>query len=220
MSISIESELGRRIEKSGVIAVLVIDREEDAIPLAEALLEGGVDAMELTLRTPAALGALAKIKTQLPEMLTGIGTILTTEQVDRVIAAGAAFGVAPAVNPAVIRHAGEKGLPFAPGMMTPTDLDQSIALGCRVLKYFPAESSGGLEHLGYIAAPYLHLGPLFIPLGGIGAHNMRDYLESPLVAAIGGSWLAPRNVIQARDWKTITANAKEARAIADEIHGR
>lgn len=212
---TLDSELGRRIRQSKLIAVLVIDRAEDAVPVARALLAGGVDIMELTLRTDAALPALREIRVQVPEMLAGIGTILTREQVDEVVDAGAAFGVAPAVNPGIIRYATECGLPFGPGIMTPTDIDQSIAQGCRLLKFFPAESSGGLAHLKNIAAPYAHLGLKFVPLGGIKLSNMRDYLDSDLIAAIGGSWLAPRDTIAAQDWAKIEANAREARKVAD-----
>lgn len=212
----LDSELGRHIQRSQVIAVLVIDRVEDAVPVAESLLAGGVDIMELTLRTEAALDALVEIRQRVPEMVAGVGTILTKQQADLAHAAGAAFGVAPAVNREVALHAMDLGMRFAPGVMTPTDIDQSVEIGCRLLKFFPAESSGGLPHLNNIAAPYLHLGLKFIPLGGIKLSNMLDYLRSDLIAAVGGSWLAPREVIAARDWQRIEANAREARARAAE----
>ncbi len=213
----IPQDIQTRIKNASVIAVLMIDDVKDAVPVARALLAGGIDAMELTLRTDAALDALKAITSEVPEMLAGIGTILTSGQVDEVIDAGAAFGVAPGCNPKVVQHAKDKGLPFAPGIMTPTDIESAIELGCRTLKYFPAESSGGLKHLQYIAAPYLHLGVEFIPLGGLNAQNMATYLESPLIAAIGGSWLAKKPVIKAGDWDAITANAAEARKIADSV---
>lgn len=209
-----ESELGQRIAQAKVIAVLVIDNEYDAVPLAKALLDGGVEVMELTLRTSAAIGALKEVRACVPEMIAGIGTILTTEQVDQVVDAGANFGVSPGVNTKVIEHAQSRQLPFGPGIMTPTDIDQSIACGCRLLKYFPASTSGGLKHLKNIAAPFAHLGLGFIPLGGINAENMREYLDSPLITAIGGSWLAPRDLIAAGDWKEITRRAAEAKEIA------
>ncbi|MEM7011859.1 MAG: bifunctional 4-hydroxy-2-oxoglutarate aldolase/2-dehydro-3-deoxy-phosphogluconate aldolase [Verrucomicrobiota bacterium] len=209
-----EGELGQRIAQAKVIAVLVIDNEADAVPLAKALLDGGVEVMELTLRTPAAIGALKEVRARMPEMIAGIGTILTTEQVDQVVDAGANFGVSPGVNPKIIEHAQSRQLPFGPGIMTPTDIDQSISCGCRLLKYFPASTSGGLKHLKNIAAPFAHLGLGFIPLGGINAENMREYLDSPLITAIGGSWLAPRDLIAAGDWKEITRRAMEAKKIA------
>lgn len=214
MSIRLDSELGKKIATSKIIAVLVIDEVADAVPTAQALLRGGVDMMELTLRTPAALDGLRAVCAEVPEMTAGIGTILTTKQVDEVMGAGATFGVAPGVNAEVIRYAQDKGLPFGPGIMTPTDIDQSVALGCEVLKFFPAGSSGGLPHLKNIVAPYQHLGVQFIPLGGIKASNMMDYLDSPLVTAIGGSWIAPRELIAAKDWDQIEANARAARELA------
>lgn len=208
----LESPLGKHILDRKLIAVLVIDRVEDAVPVAESLLAGGVDIMELTLRTEAAIDALVAIRQNVPDMTAGVGTILTRKQADLAHAAGAAFGVAPAVNREVTQHAMDLGLPFAPGVMTPTDIDQSVVeLGCRLLKFFPAESSGGLAHLKNIAAPYQHLGLKFIPLGGIKTDNMLDYLSSDLIAAVGGSWLAPREVIAAGDWKAIEKNAREAR---------
>ena len=214
MSIRLDSELGKKIAASKIIAVLVIDEVADAVPTAQALLRGGVNMMELTLRTPAALEGLRAVCAEVPEMAAGIGTILKKEQVDDVISAGAAFGVAPGVNADVIKYAQDKGLPFGPGIMTPTDIDQSVAMGCEVLKFFPAGSSGGLAHLKNIAAPYQHLGLQFIPLGGIKASNMMEYIDSPLVTAIGGSWIAPRDLIAEKNWDQIEANAREARELA------
>ena len=200
----------QRISDRGVVAVLMIDRVEDAVPVAQALIAGGVDVMELTLRTEAAMGALRAVKAEVPEMLAGVGTILTPSQVEEVQGAGADFGVAPGVNPGVIRAAQALGLPFAPGIMTPTDIEMSVELGCEILKFFPASSSGGLAHLKNIAAPYIHLGLKYIPLGGIDQGNMGDYLSSELIAAIGGSWLASKALIEAQDWAAITRNATAA----------
>ncbi len=219
MSITLDSELGKRIVRSGVIAVLVIDREEDAVPLARALLAGGVDAMELTLRTPAALGALRAIRQGVPDMLAGIGTILQPEQVDAAVDAGAAFGVSPGTNPRVLARARERGLPFAPGIATPSDVEQALEFGCRLLKFFPAESLGGLKYLKDLAAPYLHLGVKFVPLGGVNTGNLKAYLADPLIAAVGGSWLAPRDVIQKKDWAAITQTAREASGLVQQVRG-
>lgn len=205
-----ESGIGKAISEARIIAVLVIDDAAAALPVAESLLAGGVTAMELTLRTPAALEAAARIREACPEMMVGIGTILFPDQVEAALAAGASFGVSPGVNPAIIRQAKAVGLPFGPGIMTPTDIDMAIQEGCRLLKFFPAESSGGLAHLKNIAAPYAHLGPKFIPLGGVSLANMMTYLNSDLIAAVGGSWLAPRDLIQQQDWKKIENNAREA----------
>ena len=172
--------------------------------------------MELTLRTPVAFDAASAIRSACPEMHIGIGTILSPDQVVPALAAGAEFGVSPGVNPEVIRKAAEAGLPFGPGVMTPTDVDIAIREGCRLLKFFPAESSGGLGHLKNIAAPFAHLGPKFIPLGGIHLGNFKTWLDNDLIAAVGGSWLAPREVILAKDWAKIEANAREAMAVATD----
>lgn len=210
MTPSFDPALAERIQTCGIIAVLIIDREDDAVPLARALLAGGVNVMELTLRTPAALGALRRIKAEVPDMLAGVGTILTTEQVKQTVEAGAAFGVAPGVNPRIMQAAREAGLSFGPGVATPTDIEIAIEHGCRLLKFFPAEPSGGLAYLKAAAAPYLHLGIRFVPLGGLNAKNMGSYLSDPLIAAIGGSWLAPKDAIQAGDWQKITTLASDA----------
>ena len=211
-----ESDLGRKLAQSKVLAVLVIDDLDTAIPVAEALQAGGVDAMELTLRTPVALDAAKAIRKNCPEMTVGIGTILTPEQVNQASDADVHFGVSPGVNPEVMRRASEVALPFGPGVMTPTDIDVAIREGARLLKFFPAESSGGLAHLKNIAAPFAHLGLGFVPLGGVNVKNLATYLESDLITAVGGSWLAPRDVIRNRDWRQIEANAREAREIADQ----
>jgi len=211
------SEIRDRIEACGVVAVLVIDEVEHAVPLAQALLAGGIDVMELTLRTPAAIGSLRVIRRETPGMLAGIGTILTPEQVQEVVDSHAAFGVAPGLNVRVVKAAQAAGLPFAPGVATPSDLEAAIELGCREVKFFPAEPLGGMRYLSSMAAPYGHLGVRFIPLGGLTAENMQNYLTDPIVTAIGGSWLAPRKLIQAQDWPAITERAAEARRNVDEM---
>lgn len=209
--------IAKRIEETAVVAVLVVDQVEHAAPLAQALLAGGIGAMELTLRTPAAIDALKAVVANVPEMMPGIGTILTPEQVVQVKEAGAAFGVSPGLNRRVIRAAQEAGLPFAPGVATPSDLEAALELGCRDVKFFPAEPSGGLAYLKSMAAPYAHLGVRFVPLGGLRTDNLEAYLRSPLVMAVGGSWLAPRDLIQAENWQAITDRAAAATAIVQRV---
>ncbi len=204
------------IERCGIVAVLVVDDARHAVPLARALLAGGVDVMELTLRTPAAVDALRAIRAEVPEMIAGIGTILTPEQVEVVAAAEARFGVAPGTNRRVVTAAQRVGLPFAPGVATPSDLETAVELGCRELKFFPAEPSGGMKYLISMKAPYAHLGLRFIPLGGIKAENLAAYLGDPAVPAVGGSWLATRKLIRAEAWDAITQTAAEARRIVDQ----
>lgn len=210
-----ETHLAEKVTAAGVIAVLVVDDAKDAVPLARALLDGGVRVMELTLRTPAALDALRAIRHDVPEMIAGIGTILTVEQMYAAREAGAAFGVAPGCNPHVLAAALEEGFPFAPGIATPTDIERSLEYGCRLLKLFPAEQLGGLPYLRAMAAPYAHLGIRYIPLGGLTESNASAYLNDPLISAIGGSWIAPREAIKAMDWATITANARAASGLVD-----
>ncbi len=210
MKQSFPQTVADRIKKTGIIAVLIIDRVEDGVPLAKALIQGGVDVMELTLRTDAALGALKEIRAHVPEMLAGVGTVLTPAQVAAVKAAGAEFAVSPGINPRVVNAAVESGIPFGPGVATPTDIENALECGCTLLKFFPAEPSGGLAFLKAMAAPYLHLGVQFIPLGGVNEKNMATYLADPLIAAIGGSWLAPRELIREGRWAEITQLAKSA----------
>ena len=202
--------LSDSLREFGVIAVLVIDDVQDALPLAESLLRGGVRAIELTLRTDAALESIRRIRAELPEMTVGVGTILSPRQVDQVVEAGGSFGVSPGTNPRTIAAAKAAGLPFAPGVCTPTDIELALDSGCKLLKYFPSEPCGGLDYLRSIAAPFEHLGVSFIPLGGVTLANTEAYLRQRLVHAIGGSWLAPRMTIRHRAWHVITDNAAQA----------
>jgi len=210
---AMKPEVFQKIKDTGVIAVLVIDEVRHAIPLADALYSGGVDIIELTLRTPAALDAAKKIRKQRPEICLGIGTVLTSEQVKAVADIGVDFAVAPGCNPKIIAEAVKQGISFAPGVMTPSDIELAIELGCRTFKFFPAETAGGIKHLENILGPYQHLGISAIPLGGLNLSNSSAYLSSPHVAAIGGSWLAKRPEILAENWATITKNAQEVKSL-------
>ena len=205
-----DPELSAKIESFGIIAVLVVESADDAIPLAKTLLDGGVGVMELTLRTPVALDALKKIRKDVPEMIAGVGTILSPAQAKEAKEAGAAFGVAPGMNRRVLDAARGAGLSFAPGVATPSDIEAALEFECRLLKFFPCEPSGGLAYLKSIAAPYAHLGLKYVPLGGVNEANMASYLHEPTVAALGGSWLAPKDLINSRDWKTIAARCTAA----------
>lgn len=212
-------EISEHLYNSGVIAVLMIDDVADAVPLAQALLAGGVDGIELTLRTDVAMQALRSIRAELPEMMVGVGTILSPQQVREVKEAGASFGVSPGMNPRVVSEAVRLGLPFAPGVCSPTDIELALEQGCRLMKFFPSEPSGGLPYLRTIAAPFAHLGVKYIPLGGVNAENAERYLREPSVQALGGSWLAPRELIAKKNWEAITANAREASAIVKNVRG-
>jgi len=206
-------DLVQKLAGAGVVAVVTLENADDAVPLARALQAGGVTAIELTFRSAAAPEAIRRIRSQVPEMLVGAGTVLTATDVKTALAAGAIFGVAPGCNPSTLRAARELGLPFAPGVATATEIEIAVENGCRLLKFFPAETSGGLAHLNTLAAPFAHLGVRYIPLGGIGAGQLGSYLGSPLVACVGGSWLAKPEAIRRRDWPGIEALAAAAMAI-------
>ena len=214
------TDLQQKVEASGVIAVLVIDQVKHAVPVARALLEGGISVMELTLRTPAAIDAVRAIRDEVPAMLAGVGTVIEPDQIAAVAQAGAAFAVAPGFNRRVMETAIAAGMPFAPGIATATDIESALELGCRMLKFFPAEPSGGMSMLKAMAAPYNHLGIKYVPLGGLSLGNMTSYLESPLITALGGSWLAPRDLISQEQWGQITENARTAADIVRQVRGK
>lgn len=200
----------RRLGECGLVSVVMIDSSAHAVPLARALLAGGISAMELTLRSETALESLRRIVAEVPGMMVGAGTILSREQVGEVLAAGADFGVAPGTNKKVLQAARDQGLPFAPGVATPSDIESALDFDFRVLKFFPAEAMGGLQYLGNVASPYRHLGLRYIPLGGVDPGNLASYASSPDVLAVGGSWLAPRNLVEKEDWAGIEQLARHA----------
>ena len=203
-----------RILAKRIVPVVVIDQPDAAEPLAEALLAGGLDVIEVTFRTAAAEEAIRRIAARFPQILLGAGTLLSVEQVRQARAAGAVFGVAPGLNKLVVRAAQGCGLLFAPGVMTPTEVERALGLGCKLLKFFPAAAAGGPALLKALAGPYAHTGVKFIPTGGIHAGNLRDYLALPVVAAVGGSWMVDPKLIAAGDWAQVTARAAEAVAAA------
>lgn len=198
------------LKKARIVAVLAVNDPSGAVDLAKALCDGGVTALEMTLRTQRAFECISAIAGAGLPLALGVGTILTPEQAREAKNRGADFGVSPGCNVRVIGAAAEAGLPFAPGIMTPSEIEQALEHGCKLMKFFPAESSGGMKHLQSMAAPYKHLGISFIPLGGLKLSNMKSYTDSPLVTAIGGSWIAPTSLIDAKDWAQIRKNAEEA----------
>lgn len=202
--------LAEKIKAARIVAVLSVNDKSAAVDLVKALSDGGIKAIELTLRTPNAFECASAIAENADGILLGIGTVLTPEQAVEAKKRGADFAVSPGCNPRVIDAAQNAGLPFAPGIMTPSEIEQALEHDCRLMKYFPAGTSGGMKHLESMSAPYKHLGISFIPLGGLKLANMGEYLSSPLVAAIGGSWIAPSKLIEARDWVSIRENAEDA----------
>lgn len=203
-----------RIRRKRLVPVVVIDDAAAAVPLAETLLKAGLDVMEITFRTAAAADAVHAISTQRPEMFIGAGTLLAPEQVDRAVEAGAKFGVAPGLSEKVVRRCQFHKIDLLPGVMTPTEVERALDLGCKTLKFFPAELAGGTTMLQALWGPYGHTGVSFVPLGGVNARNLAEYLALPAVAAIGGSWMVDKKLIAARDWAQIGALTREALAIA------
>lgn len=203
-----------RIFRRRIVPIVVLNDAESAEPLAEALLAGGMDVMEITLRTVAAEAAIRRIAVKYPEIMLGAGTLLERDQVLRARDAGAVFGLAPGLNPRIVETAAECGLVFAPGVMTPSEVERALELGCKLLKYFPAEAAGGIAMLQALAGPYAHTGVKFIPTGGITPNNLGDYLKLPIVAAIGGSWMVDKTLVAAGRWDAITRLTRDALAAA------
>ncbi len=197
-----------QISKIGIVPVVKIDREEDALPLAKALCAGGLPCAEVTFRTSAAAGAIKIMTENFPEMCVGAGTVLNAEQVDAAVAAGAKFIVSPGLNPNTVRYCIEKGVPVTPGTSSPSDIEQAIELGLDVVKFFPAEQSGGLAKIKAMAAPYVNM--KFMPTGGINAKNLTSYLDFPKIIACGGSWMVPGDLINAGEWDKIEQLTREA----------
>ncbi len=212
-------ERTRQLHEQGIIAVLVIDNPADAVPVAKALVAGGVRSMELALRTEAAMEALKLIIAEVPEMVAGVGTIITPEQVRNVKDIGAAFGVAPGFNQRVVEEAIRSGLSFAPGVSTASEIEAAVELGCRVLKFFPAEQMGGVEYLDAVNNPYAYLDLQFIPLGGISMDNLSRWLLKPYILAVGGSWIASRQLIARKAWDEIGENAERAVGLSRSLRG-
>lgn len=201
----------------GVVPVIAIERAADAVPLADALLEGGLPIAEITFRTQAAAEVIAVLADKRPELLVGAGTVLTQEAVDAAVAAGARFGLAPGFDAEIVVAAQAKGFAFAPGVMTPSDLSAAARRGIKLAKFFPASAAGGPAMLDAISAPFAHLGMRFIPTGGISQDSMDEWLRLKSVAAIGGTWIARKDDIGDGRWQEIAGKAKRAVARAREI---
>ena len=208
------NEMIQKIQKTGIVPVVVLNDAKDAKPLAKALCEGGLPCAEVTFRTDAAEEAIRIMATEYPDMLIGAGTVLTTEQVDRAIAAGAQFIVSPGLNPKVVKYCIEKNILILPGAITPGEIEQAIELGLEVVKFFPAEAAGGLKIIQAMAAPYTQM--KFMPTGGISENNVREYLAFPKIIACGGSWMVSGDLVKAGRFDEITRLTKEAVKIVEE----
>lgn len=201
------------LRSAGIIPVIVIDDEAKAVPLAKALVSGGLPVLEVTFRTAAAAGAIAKIRAEVPDAVVGAGTLLTREQVKAAKESGAVFGVAPGFDPVIVAQAQEIGLPMVPGIATASELSQALTAGVPMVKFFPAEAAGGVKMIKNLLGAFRFTGVKFMPTGGINAENVKDYLAVPEIVACGGTWIVPKDAVADNDWGRITALANEAAAI-------
>lgn len=211
------NEVLEQFGKIGIIPVVVLEDAKDAEPLGRALMEGGLPCAEVTFRTDAAEESIRIMAEKFPDMLVGAGTVLTIDQVERAVAAGAKFIVSPGINPKVVDYCVKKGIPVTPGTCNPTNVETALEFGLDVVKFFPAEAAGGLKYIKAIAAPYV--GMKFMPTGGINAENVRDYLKYDRILACGGSWMVKGDLIKAGNFEKIKELTAEAAAIVKEVRG-
>ena len=211
------NEVLEKLGQYGIVPVVVLNDSKDAAPLADALCDGGLACAEVTFRTETAADSIRIMTEKHPEMLVGAGTVLTTKQVDEAVKAGAKFIVSPGLNPTIVKYCIEKNIPITPGVATPSEMEQAIELGLNLVKFFPAEPSGGLAMINAVAAPYTML--KFMPTGGINPNNVKDYLNSDKIFACGGSWMVKGNLINNGDFDKIKELTKEAVNIVKEIRG-
>ncbi len=198
----------QQLTQIGIVPVIKVARAQDAVPLCRALAEGGLPVAEITFRTDAAEEAIRLVNQELPEVLLGAGTVLTTQKADRAWQAGARFLVSPGMNPQVVRHCMDKGYTILPGCASPADIEQALALGLDTVKMFPAEALGGTAFLKALLGPYS--GMRFVPTGGINEQNLMDWLSIPQVIACGGSWMVPVVAVESQDWDRIRDLARQA----------
>ena len=202
------NEIIKEIGKIGIVPVVKLDNAKDALPLAKALINGGLPCAEVTFRTDAAEEAISRISKAYPEMLVGAGTVLTTDQVDRAVAAGAKFIVTPGFNAKIVKYCVDRNIPITPGCPTASDIEAAIELGLDVVKFFPAENLGGIKMIKALAAPYV--GVKFMPTGGINAGNINNYLDCDKIVACGGSWMVKDTLINEGRFDEIERLTKEA----------
>jgi 2-dehydro-3-deoxyphosphogluconate aldolase/(4S)-4-hydroxy-2-oxoglutarate aldolase len=207
--------LVERIRQIGIIPVVSVPEVKHALPLAEALLAGGLPCAEITFRTAAAAEAIGLIKKHLPDLLIGAGTVLSIEQADMALGEGAEFIVSPGTNPLVVEHCLNQRVPIFPGVCTPTEIELALSKGVEILKFFPAEPAGGVKFLQAVCGPYRHVS--FIPTGGIDTKNLGSYLAIPQVVACGGSWMVKPELIKAGAFDQIKQLASEAVALVQEL---
>ena len=213
-------EIFSRVAQLGIVPVIAIEKVDAAIPLADALIEGGLPVVEITFRTAAAVEVIRKIAKERPQLIVGAGTVLTAANVDAAKSAGAVFAVAPGLNPQTVKHAQSVGLPIVPGIATPSDIEMGLSLGCKFLKFFPAESNGGVGMLESLSAPYKHVGIRFMPTGGVNPANLESYLKLGTVAAVGGTWIAKAEDLANGNWQEVRNRCKAALEMVAKVRGK
>lgn len=201
-----------RIKTGKLIPVIALEDAASAVDLCKALQAGGLEVAEITFRTASAREAIATVAQEFPSFALGAGTVTTLEELEAAKEAGAQFAVAPGLNPKIVQRARETGLPFFPGIATPSDIEAALELGCKTLKFFPAGAMGGPKMLKALYGPYKHRGVQFVPTGGVNALNLKEYLDTPGVIAAGGSWIVAKNLLAEKQWDEVTRLTKEALA--------
>ena len=207
------------LKSAGIIPVIVIENEEQAVPLAQALVKGGLPVLEVTFRTKAAAGAIARIKAEVPGAIVGAGTLLTPEMVKAAKAAGSEFGVAPGFDPVVAQAAKDADLPFCPGIATASELSQALTAGAKMVKFFPAEAAGGVKMIKNFLGAFRFTGVKFMPTGGVNLSNVADYLAVPEIICCGGTWIVPKDALAKGDWAAIEKLASDAAALVKSMRG-
>lgn len=197
-----------KLSLAGLVPVIKVDDAADAVPLCKALADGGLPVAEITFRTAAAEEAIRLVKEALPNVMLGAGTVLTIEQVQKAVAAGAAYIVSPGFNPKVVGYCVENNIPILPGCSSPSDVEMALSFGLNTVKFFPAEPAGGIKFIKAISAPYGSM--RFVPTGGVNEANLMDYISFPKVVACGGSWMVPSDAVKAKDWAKITELTRKA----------
>ena len=209
--------MNEKISQFGLVPVVVLEDEKNALPLAKALVEGGLPVAEVTFRTAAAEASIKKMCEAYPDMVVGAGTVLNIEQVEKAVAAGAKFIVSPGYDEEIVNYCLEKDIPIYPGTVTPSDLSKAVKKGLSVVKFFPAEQYGGVNTIKALAAPFTTV--KFMPTGGVNAKNLKDYLSCNKIVACGGSWMVKGDLIKAQEFEKIKDLTREAVALVKEIRG-
>ena len=207
------------LKKAGIVPVIVIEDESQAVPLAQALVKGGLPVLEVTFRTSAAAGAIRAIRAAVPEAIVGAGTLLTPQMVKDAKDAGAVFGVAPGFDPVVVNAAKALDLPMVPGIATASELSQALTAGLKLVKFFPAEAAGGVKMIKNFLGAFRFTGVKFMPTGGVNLTNVGDYLAVPEIVCCGGTWLVPKDALAVGDWTRIETLAKDAAALVKKLRG-